>query len=299
MAKADTTERQDIYSRVTAKIAADLENGVRTWLKPWSVTHTAGRITRPLRSTGQPYNGINVLMLWADAVTKGFVCPIWMTYRQASELGAHVRKGEKGSAVVYANSINRTETTDTGEDVETRIPFLKGYTVFNCEQIEGLPAQYYPTPEQPREAVERSVAAEVFAAATRADIRLGGNRAFYSVSDDYVQLPPLESFRDAESFYATMLHELTHWTRHEKRLNREFGRKRWGDEGYAAEELVAELGAAFLCADLGIEPEPRADHADYLASWLKVLKNDNRAIFTAAAYAQKAADYLHGLQPGE
>ncbi|MGC2463219.1 MAG: zincin-like metallopeptidase domain-containing protein [Steroidobacteraceae bacterium] len=144
--------------------------------------------------------------------------------------------------------------------------------------------------------MERIAVAESFAANTEATLRHGGNRAYYSVTDDYVQMPPFECFRDAESYYATLLHELTHYTRHPSRLEREFGRKRWGDAGYAAEELVAELGAAFLCADLGVTAEPRDDHASYLASWLDVLKRDKRAIFTAAAHAQRAADYLHGLQ---
>ena len=141
-----------------------------------------------------------------------------------------------------------------------------------------------------------STGAELFAASTGADIRHGGSRAFYAIEPDRVQLPPFESFIDAESYYATLLHELTHWTRHPTRLAREFGRKRWGDEGYAAEELVAELRAAFLCADLGITPEPRADHPSYIANWLEALRNDKRAIFTAAGYAQRAADYLYGLQ---
>jgi antirestriction protein ArdC len=144
--------------------------------------------------------------------------------------------------------------------------------------------------------VARIAHAESFFAATGADIRHGGNQAYYVPSRDFVQMPPFETFKDAESYYATLGHECCHWTRHEKRLHRDFGRKRWGDEGYAAEELVAELGAAFLCADLAITPEPRADHASYIASWLDVLKNDKRAIFTAAAHAQRAADYLHGLQ---
>jgi antirestriction protein ArdC len=174
---ANAGPRADIYSRVTSKIISDLENGVRTWLKPWSVQHTAGRITRPLRATGQPYNGINILMLWADAVSKGFVCPIWMTFRQASEFGANVRKGEHGSNVVYADRITRTETNAKGEDVETAIPFLKGYTVFNCEQIEGLPAHFYPSPPPVAAMPERISAAETFAANTHAEIRLGGNRA--------------------------------------------------------------------------------------------------------------------------
>jgi antirestriction protein ArdC len=288
--------RADIYTRVTDKIVADLERGCRTWLKPWSVQHAAGKITRPLRVTGEPYNGINILMLWSDAVTKSFSCPTWMTYRQANELGANVRKGEHGSPVVYANRITRTETNSNGEEIENEIPFLKGYTVFNCEQIEGLPERFYPTAPPALPTADRIACAECFASSTSAEIRHGGNRAYYSCGSDHVQLPPFECFRDVESYYATLLHELTHWTKHETRLNREFGRKRWGDEGYAAEELVAELGAAFLCADLGITPEPREDHAAYLASWLKVLKNDKRAIFTAAAHAQRAGDHLHSLQ---
>lgn len=290
--------KADVYTRVTDKIITDLENGVRTWLKPWNAEHAAGRITRPLRFNGTPYNGINVLMLWASAVERGFTAPIWMTFKQAKELGGHVRKGEKGSLVVYANTITRTEVdADTGEEEEHDIPFMKGYTAFNVEQIEGLPAHYYAVAEPQLDPVERIEKAESFFAATRADIRHGGNQAYYAVSSDYVQMPPFEAFRDAESYYATLAHEVTHWTRHESRLDRDFGRKRWGDEGYAAEELVAELGSAFLAADLELTPEPREDHAAYIGSWLKVLKNDKRAIFTAAAHAQRAADFLQGLQP--
>jgi len=142
-------------------------------------------------------------------------------------------------------------------------------------------------------------AAEAFFTATGADIRYGGNRAFYAPGPDRIQLPPAEAFVDAESYAATKAHELIHWTRHKSRLDRDLGRKHWGDEGYAREEMVAEIGAAFLCAALEITPEPREDHAAYIASWLKVLRNDNRAIFSAAAHAQKAVDYLHGLQGGE
>lgn len=290
--------KADVYTRVTDKIVADLENGVRTWLKPWNAEHAAGRITRPLRFNGTPYNGINVLMLWASAVERGFAAPIWVTFKQAKELGGHVKKGEKGSLVVYANTITRTEVdADTGEEEERDIPFMKGYTAFNVEQVEGLPAHYYAVAEPQLDPVERIEKAESFFAATRADIRHGGNQAYYAVSSDYVQMPPFEAFRDAESYYATLAHEVTHWTRHASRLERDFGRKRWGDEGYAAEELVAELGSAFLAADLELTPEPREDHAAYIGSWLKVLKNDKRAIFTAAAHAQRAVDFLHGLQP--
>ena len=292
--------REDVYTRITDKIVADLEQGVRPWLKPWNAEHAAGRITRPLRHNGLAYSGINVLMLWAEAVGRGYTAPIWMTFKQAKTLGAHVRKGEKSALVVYADTITRTETDEkTGEEEEQRIPFMKGYSVFNVEQIDGLPAHFYAVAEPQLDPVERIAHAEEFFAATSADIRHGGNQAYYAVGPDYVQMPPFEAFRNAESYYATLGHECTHWTRHPKRIDRDFGRKRWGDEGYAMEELVAELGSAFLAADLGIAPEIRDDHSSYIGSWLNVLKNDKRAIFTAAAHAQKATDYLHNLQDAE
>ncbi len=293
----NSAPRQDVYTRVTDKIVADLEQGVRPWMKPWNAEHAAGRITKPLRHNGQAYNGINILMLWSAAVSEGYSAPIWMTFRQAKELGAHVRKGEKGELVVYANTITRTEENPNGEDVEQTIPFMKGYTVFNVEQIEGLPSHYYQLAEPVLDPVQRIEHAERFFAATGADIRHGGNQAYYALGSDRIQLPPFESFRDAESYYATVAHETTHWTRHPSRLDRDFGRKRWGDEGYAQEELVAELGAAFLSADLSLTPEVREDHTAYIESWLKVLKQDKRAIFTAAAHAQRAVDFLHNFQP--
>ncbi|WP_290482010.1 ArdC family protein [Hyphomonas sp. UBA3201] len=287
----------DVYTRITDTIVEALEAGVRPWMKPWDAEHAAGRITRPLRHNGIPYAGINVVMLWSSAVAQGFAAPIWMTFRQAKKLGGFVRKGEKGSLVVYANTITRTETDKaSGEEEEREIPFMKGYSVFNVEQIDGLPAQFYALAEPKLDPVQRIDGAEQFFGATGADIRHGGNQAYYAVGTDYVQMPPFETFRDAESYYATLAHECTHWTRHPSRLDRDFGRKRWGDEGYAMEELVAELGSAFLAADLGLTPEGREDHAAYIASWLKVLKDDKRAIFTAASHAQKAADYLNSLQ---
>ncbi|WP_372837479.1 ArdC family protein [Phaeovulum sp.] len=287
----------DIYQRVTDQIVVELEKGVCPWLKPWSAEHAAGRITRPLRSNGIAYRGINVLMLWASAVEKGFAAPLWLTYKQAQELGGQVRKGEKGSPVVYANTVTRSEKDEsTGEETERDIPFMKGYTVFNAEQVEGLPAHFYALQEPVLDPVARIEPAERFFASVGAQITHGGDRACYSVALDRVQMPPFEAFRDAESYYATLAHELTHWTRHPSRLDRDFGRKRWGDEGYAMEELVAELGAAFVCADLALTPELRADHAAYIASWLEVLKGDKRAIFSAAAHAQRAADFLAGTQ---
>ena len=292
------TMKSDVYSRITDRIIAELEQGVRPWLKPWNADHAAGRISRPLRHNGIPYKGINVVMLWWAATAKGYSAPLWLTFKQAQELGGHVRKGEAGELVVYADRITRTETDAKGEETERSIPFLKGYTVFNAEQIEGLPAHYYAKAEPPAlTSPERCEAAERFFAATKAEIRHGGTRAYYAPSPDYVQMPPFETFRDAESYAATLAHELTHWTKHESRLARDFGRMRHGDEGYAREELVAELGSAFLCADLGITPDVRPDHAAYIASWLTVLKGDKRFIFTAASHAQRAADFLHNLQP--
>jgi antirestriction protein ArdC len=293
MSRLNDPSRPDLYSRVTNAIVADLENGVRPWTKPWSAEHLAGRISRPLRSTGAPYSGVNVILLWAESVSRSYTAPIWITFRQALALGAHVRKGERGSTVVYANRISRTETGDDGQDVEKHIPFLKAYTVFNVEQVEGLPARFYATAEPKLDAVQRIDHADKFFAATGADIRHGGDQAYYAIHPDHVQMPPFECFADPEAYYATLAHECTHWTRHPTRLDREFGRQRWGDEGYAREELVAELGAAFLCADLGLELEPRADHASYIDSWLQVLKEDRRFIFTAAAHAQRACDFLH------
>lgn len=292
-----TSERNDVYTRITDRIVADLEQGVRTWMKPWNAGNTAGRIMRPLRHNGVPYSGINILMLWAEATMQGFASPTWMTFRQASELDAHVRKGERGSLVVYANSITRNETDEHGEESEREIHYMKGYTVFNVEQIEGLPELYYTKPEVTTTPVERIAHAESFFAGTKADIRYRGVRAYYSTEHDYIQLPVIEAFRNRESFYATLAHESAHWTKHPSRLNRDLGRKQWGDEGYAREELVAEIASAFLCADLGITPEVRDDHACYIAEWLQVLKNDKRAVFAAASQAQKAVDFLHGLQP--
>lgn len=288
--------KQDIYEKITTRIIADLEQGVRPWMQPWNAEHAAGRIIRPLRANGVAYRGINTIMLWSEAVTKGFAAPIWMTFKQAQELGGHVRKGENGSLVVYANTLHKTETDQkSGEEVERDIPYMKGYSVFNVEQIEGLPEHFTRPAHVVLDPVQRIAAADAFFAATGAQISHGGNRAFYAEGADRIQLPPFETFKDAESYYATLAHEGTHWTKHKNRLDRDLGGKRWGDEGYAAEELVAELGAAFLCADLGITPEVREDHAAYIGTWLKVLKGDKRAIFTAAAHAQRAGDFLHAF----
>jgi len=287
----------DIYQKITNQIVSKLEQGVRPWHQPWNAEHAGGRITRPLRANGISYNGINVLVLWSEAIEKGFTSPIWMTFRQATALKANVRKGEHGSLVVYADKIIRTDTDATsGEEAERAIPFMKGYTVFNTQQIDGLPEQYHAKPDIQLDPVERVERADSFFKATGVNIVHGGSRACYVPSTDNIHMPCIDFFEDAASYYETLAHETTHWTRHASRLNREFGRKRFGDEGYAMEELVAELGSAFLSADLDLTPEVREDHASYIASWIKVLKDDKRAIFTAASFAQRAVDFLHGFQ---
>ena len=294
-----TIDRKDVYTRVTERIIADLEQGIRPWLKPWNAGNTEGRITRPLRHNGTPYQGINILLLWGETIAKGYAANTWMTYKQAEAIGAQVRKGEHGSLVVFADRFTKTETADNGDAIEREIPFMKAYTVFNVQQIDGLPARYQTKPETKGEPLQLIENTERFFAATGATFRHGGNRAYYAPAADIIQLPAPEAFKDAESYAATKAHELTHWTKHPSRLDRDFGRQRFGDEGYAREELVAELGAAFLCADLGIPPEPRDDHAAYIGHWLKVLQNDKRAIFQAAAHAQRAVDYLHRSQAAE
>lgn len=292
--------KTDVYTRVTNSIIAALETGTRPWLKPWSAPTNDRLPLLPLRGNGTPYRGINILLLWGEAMDKGFTCNTWMTYKQAEALKAHVRKGEKGSMVVYADRASTTETNEKGEEIERAFAFMKSYTVFNVEQIEGLPAHFYepPAPKDEGHTLDMIAEAEAFFASTGAVFRHGGNRAFYAIGPDFIQMPPPQAFRDAESYTATKAHELVHWTGHKSRMAREFG-KRFGDRAYAFEELVAELGSAFLCATLGIAPEPREDHAAYLASWLKVLKEDKRAIFSAAAHAQRAADFLHSLQAGD
>lgn len=284
---------RDVYSEITNRILGQLQQGVRPWIKPWS---TAGcGVTRPRRFTGEHYRGINTLILWDAADRAGYDAPTWITYRQALEAGGHVRKGESGTTVVYASTVTRAvEDQATGDSVEAHIPFLKSYTVFNVEQCDGLSAELTAKPA-PKAELARIDAAEAFVDNSGAIFVPGGGRAFYAPSGDVIAMPPRQAFRSAEDWYSTLLHELVHWSGAEPRCNRTFG-ARFGDTAYAREELVAELGAAFLCADLGIEAVPREDHASYLASWLEVLKSDKRAIFQAASLASAAADYLHGLQ---
>jgi antirestriction protein ArdC len=286
---------KDIYAQVTAKIVADLENGVRSWNQPWTNARAGGEVLIPIRHNGVAYRGVNVLLLWIEDMRKGFRSPKWMTYHQSQLLGGQVRQGERGSMVVFTRPLEVTQTDEAGAEVEKNIRLLRRYIVFNVEQIDGLPVECCPQPAPPRPVDERIEAADSFVKATCATVLHGGDRAFYAPSRDTVQMPPFERFTDKEAYYGTLLHELTHWTGHDSRLKREFG-KMFGDRAYANEELVAELGAAFLCATLGITPEIREDRAAYIGDWLAILKEDNRAIFRAAAHAQRAADFLSSFQ---
>ena len=302
MSRAQTSRqsgatRTDPYTTITAQILADLERGVIAWTKPWTAGPAVGPVWRPLRHNLEPYCGINTLVLWSRAVERAYAAPVWMTFRQAQELGGCVRRGETGTLVVYANRITREEESEQGQTVERSIPFLKAYTVFNVEQIDGLAERFTVAPQILPED-QRLAGADAFLAATGAQVVHGGDMACYELVADRIRLPAFSAFASVHDYYATRGHETVHWTRHPSRLDRDLGRKTFGDEGYAREELVAELGAAFLCAELGVDLVPRPDHAAYIGAWLKVLAGDKRAIFTAAAHAQRAVDYLKALQPG-
>ncbi len=280
--------KRDIYDTATDRIIAALEQGAAPWVRPWTAT---GSGMPRNGSTGRNYNGVNVLLLWAESHAKGYDSGEWFTYRQAKALGGNVRKGEKGTGIVFWRFLEKSGTDDAGEETTRKIPMARAYTVFNREQCDGLPEPKEAPKVATLSEAERHEQAERFIAATRADVRHGGGRAFYSPTLDYVQLPRFETFKDGASYYATGLHELTHWTGHTSRCARDF-ENRFGSQAYAAEELVAELGAAFLCAELGIDGQ--LQHPEYIKSWLKVLRGDKRAIFTAASKARQAAQYLKG-----
>jgi antirestriction protein ArdC len=285
--------RPDLYARITALIVEHLERGVRPWIQPWA----SGRpVTRPLRACGTPYRGINTLVLWAATMTRGYRSPYWLTYRQARELGGYVRAGEHGVPVVYAGGLIRSERDDeTGEEIERTIRFLRAYVAFNADQIANLPERYRndaPALLSPEQTIER---AERFFAACGARVIHGSSYACYSPAADQIHMPDFTAFRAPDLYYSTLAHEHVHWTAHPSRLNRPLCLHP-SDASYAGEELIAELGAAYLCADLGLNLEPRPDHAAYIADWLRVLKNETRAIFLAAAQAEKAVGYLHGVQ---
>ena len=274
----------DIYQQVTDKILAQLESGVAPWVRPW--TGTKGGLPYNAIS-GKAYRGINTMLLYAPVGSEG---DAWMTYKQAQDVGAQVRKGEKGSMIVFFKPWAVKDKNDP-DSVSRMVPVLRSFTVFHTSQIDNLPAKYLPVAPVPMTEPERIAAAEKMMA--QAIVNHGGDRAYYRPATDSIQLPNAAQFRDMADYYGTALHELTHWTGAKNRCDREYG-KRFGDTAYAREELVAEMGAAFLCAQAGIEG--KLQHAEYIGNWIKVLKNDKRAVVVAAGAAQKAADFVLGVK---
>ena len=282
--------RESLYREVTSRIIAEIEEERLPWVQPWE--RAACACTMPCNAASlRRYSGINVLILWAEAMAKGYSSQRWLTYRQAIALGGHVRRGESGTRVCYADRFTPREEQERARDEgrEARaVAFLRRFTLFNIDQCEDLPA--HVTAEDPvPDPVLQVAAADALIAASGARFIIGGDEAFYSPAHDAVQVPPIAAFPDPVNWYRTALHELGHWTGHTSRLNRDQACS-FGSKAYAREELVAEMAAAFTCASLGIVPTVR--HSDYIASWLDVLRGDARAIFCAASAASRAADYL-------
>jgi len=288
---AQTELRANLYDEVTSRIVAELEAGRVPWVQPWGRSSGTGPGLPRNALTARNYSGVNVLILWGAVIAEGYPSQSWLTFKQAIEAGGCVRKGEHGTTVVYADRFvpegEKARVERDGGDAKA-VPFLKRFTVFNVAQCEGLrpglAADPAPLPE--REIVP---VAESVIGASGVDFRIGGDKAFYVPALDFVQVPPQPAFFEQINYYRTALHELTHATGHASRLDRKLVNG-FGSKDYAREELVAEMGSAFLCAALGIVPTVR--HADYLASWLEVLREDNRAIFRAVSAASKAADWL-------
>ena len=287
--RGNAAPKMSLYDEVTAQIIAQLEEEIFPWVKPWNAGNAVTGLPRNAISRRR-YSGINILILWGAVIDGGYPSQDWLTFRQALAAGGCVRKGEKGRTIFYADRFTPDdERKQEGEgDAPRSIPFLKRFTVFNAAQCDGLPERLTaePAPLPQRELHDQ---AEALINATGADFRTGGTKAFYSPAEDYVQVPPQPAFTHQIDYYRTALHELGHWTGHKTRLGRDQSGN-FGTALYAREELCAELASAFLCAALGIVPTVR--HADYLGSWLAVLRQDNRAIFKAASQASKAADYL-------
>ena len=302
---ADTPKR-DLYQQITDQIVAAIEAGAGSAEMPW---HRSGvTTTRPTNAfSGQAYRGVNIVSLWAATATRYFSSGHWATFKQWRCLGAQVRKGEKGSLIVFykryvaGQSDVRAGSNEDGTSPDGRAKAVRWLArtswVFNAEQVEGW-SPPKPAVRSPAEVVSH---AETFVDRTGATIRHGGARACYRPSGDTIEMPARDSFTGTttsgatESYYAILFHELTHWSGHRSRLDRRLS-NRFGEEAYAMEELVAELGASFLCAECAITNHPRLDHAGYIANWLAVLRNDKRAIFTAASKASEATAFLIALQ---
>ena len=290
-------DRSNLYSEITDKIITELEAGRVPWVQPWGTAAAKAPLGLPKNaSTGRTYSGINVLLLWGAVIERRFTGQSWLTFRQALSLGGNVRKGERGTTVVYADRFvpedEKRHARETGEEAQA-IPFLKRFTVFNTDQCENLPEDVATAaPPVPTGLIEPRV--EALIEATGIDFRIGGDRAFYVPAHDYVQVPPPQAYFEPINWHRTALHELGHASGALHRLNRDLSGS-FGSKKYAFEELIAEISAAFCCASLGIEPTVR--HADYIGSWLEVLREDNRAIVRAASHASKAADWLLSFLP--
>ncbi len=287
------SDNQNIYTQVTESIIKSLSQGERPWFRPWVNAERLGEIGIPIRQSGDFYSGINVLLLWMSAFSKGYLSPHWMTFAQAKKLGSSVKKGEKSARVVYAGKAEKEEENKDGEREKKEIFFLKAYSVFNADQIQGLPSDYYREPQTPVNPDIPIGKAEQFFARIGAEVQCAGNRAFYNPDEDFIRMPRFEAFRSSGAHVATLAHEFIHWTGHRDRLNRDFGVRGDGDlKRRAIEELVAEIGSAFLCAHLGITPSVQDNHALYIKNWLTALETDAKYVFIAASIAQKAVDYL-------
>ena len=291
--------RTNLYDDITDKIIEELEEGRLPWVQPWGTAAAQAPLAMPRNaSTGRQYSGINVLILWGAVIQQGYPTQHWLTFRQALSLGGNVRKGERGTTIVYADRFTpddeKRRARETGEDANS-IPFLKRFTVFNAAQCEGLPDDIaIEAPPPPPGLIEPRV--EALIAATGIDFRIGGNRAFYVPAIDYVQVPPPQAYFEPINWHRTALHEMGHSTGHASRLGRDFSGG-FGTKKYAFEELVAEISSAFCCASLGIVPTVR--HADYVGAWLEVMREDSRAIVRAASQASKAADWLLAHLPDD
>ncbi|RZN32026.1 zincin-like metallopeptidase domain-containing protein [Bradyrhizobium sp. Leo121] len=285
--------KRDLYAEVSARIIAELEAGAAPWIKPWSATPGANTPCNAV--TNRPYSGCNVVLLWM-AQAAGYRTPRFLTFKQALELGGHVRKGERGTKVYFVKQLQIQE--DAEDDSATRlVPMMREYAVFNIDQCDGLPDSVRAgKPSRVRNPDHRDDTADEFLHSTRADIREGHGEAYYVPSRDFISMPAFEAFNGADHFYGTVFHELSHWTAHKSRLDRDL-KNRFGSRNYAAEELIAELGAAFLCAEFGFDGDLR--HAGYIATWIDFLKADKRAFFTACSQASRATDYLRGMALAE
>ena len=279
----------DLYQSITERIIRALESGAIPWQFPWE--REPGGAAPANLSTGRAYRGINTLLLNLAAMREGYCRNRWLTYQQARSVGAHVRRGETGTSIVFfklleVDGAGRSCAANNAPTTKM-VPLLRSFTVFNADQVENLPpALMAPEPAPDWSPVEQ---AERLLAGSGAAIRHGGDQAFYRPSDDVIQLPARHAFPKAEGYYGVALHELTHWTAHPTRCNRPMqGRQHL--TAYAFEELVAEMGSAFLCGHCGLNAE--LQHAGYIAHWLQALRHDKRLVFTAASMAQKAADFV-------